>query len=349
MNYRSCCLSIFLIFAYIGYIGSPCALGFGWQAYKRQFLSNDGRLIDFYQNKNSHSEGQGYGLLLALANNDKETFEKIWQWTKNNLQMRKGDKLFCWSWGKRSNGFWQVIDYNNASDGDILIAWALYLGWKKWRNPDYEQASKEIVKSIRQQLSLAQNGQILILPGYYGFANKDTVVLNPSYIILSAFQDFCKLDQSKFWNQVTASSITILKKMGFGAWSLPSDWIVWNPNNDQVQPYPKGPNFGYDAWRVFLYASWSKKHLFQNAFERLWNFFNRNGYLPEYVNLQKDTVSLKEGSAGVYAVLAAFAKTLGRYQEAADLSKMADKKMKHNTTDYFSASLYLLSRVRFDK
>lgn len=349
MKYRSWILSTFLVLGYICCLGFTCALGFGWKDYKEHFLSPDGRVIDFYQHKISHSEGQGYGLLLALANKDKQAFEKIWKWTKDNLQMRKGDKLLCWSWGLRPNGSWQVIDYNNASDGDILVAWALYLGWKRWQEPAYKKAAEEIVKSIRSRLSFVQNGWACILPGYYGFQDGKAIILNPSYIILPAFQDFAQLDRPNFWNQVKTFSTTMLKKAVFGPWSLPPDWIIWNPNENRVLPYKKGPRFGYDAWRVFLYSSWSKEHPFIQGFEKLWMFFNKNGYLPEYVDLQKECISLKECPAGAYAALAAFAGAVGKQQEAADLYKMADKKIAYDAKDYFSASLYLLSKARFEK
>jgi len=48
-----------------------------WGEYKSTFLSDDGRIIDYFQDKISHSEGQGYGMVLAVVYNDKATFEKI--------------------------------------------------------------------------------------------------------------------------------------------------------------------------------------------------------------------------------------------------------------------------------
>ena len=47
-----------------------------WEHYKKTFISNDGRVIDYYQEQCSHSEGQGYGMLLAVRHNDKETFSQ---------------------------------------------------------------------------------------------------------------------------------------------------------------------------------------------------------------------------------------------------------------------------------
>ena len=91
-----------------------------WEHYKSTFISHDGRVIDYGQGQASTSEGQGYGMLLAVINGDKKAFDTIWGWTKANLTVRQ-DGLMAWLWGKRDNAMWEVMDYNNATDGDTLI------------------------------------------------------------------------------------------------------------------------------------------------------------------------------------------------------------------------------------
>ncbi len=351
MRYRfHLCLLFLGLVQLVSFCVCSGAFGFGWNDYKKRFLSSDGRIVDFYQNKISHSEGQAYGLLLAVANDDKQAFDSIWHWTKSNLQLRKGDKLFCWSWGKRPNGSWQVIDYNNAADGDVLIAWALYLGWKKWKDPCFEQAAKEIAHSIRKQLVITKDGSSMILPGYYGFVDGKDLVINPSYIIPNAYKDLSQLDRSKEWKDILACSKRLLEKSRFGLWLLPADWVLLKSDGKTTKLHKKSPRFGYDAWRVFLYMSWSGGDaLFVEGFNRLWSFFKKNRYLPESVNLKKNCVSIKECPAGAYAALSSFARAIGRNDAAADLARMADGKIEYEKDNYFSASMYLLSKARFFK
>ena len=45
-----------------------------WEAWKSAYLRNDGRVVDVLQNNASHSEGQGYGAVLATEFNDREAF-----------------------------------------------------------------------------------------------------------------------------------------------------------------------------------------------------------------------------------------------------------------------------------
>lgn len=350
MRYRpvAICIGLCLTLFFFKWSGPcACAWAFGWSDYKAGFISNDGRVIDYYKGDISHSEGQGYGLILAVLNSDRATFEKIWNWTRDNLQVRKGDKLFCWSWGRRPNGRWQIIDYNNASDGDILIGWALYLAWEKWKEPRFKEAAREIVSAIRTELTISEQGKLFLLPGYYGFYDAKKVVLNPSYLVLRAFEDFSRCDSPLFWKKVVQSSKEFLKSLRFGQWLLPPDWAFFDRKARSFFPFKRGPCFSWDAWRVFLYGSWVKEPALMKGFQYLFEYFEKNGYLPQSVDLKKDKVSLKSASAGVYAALASYALAFGREKAAQKLFGVANGKVVHQGRDYFSASLYLLSKARF--
>ena len=96
----------------------------GWESWRTHYISQDGRVVDTGQGNISHSEGQGIALILAAAAKDRATFERVWNWTRTHLQTRN-DTLFCWRWEVREN---HVTDGNNASDGDLLLAWGLLRG-----------------------------------------------------------------------------------------------------------------------------------------------------------------------------------------------------------------------------
>ncbi len=42
-----------------------------WERYKARFMMPDGRIIDTANGNVSHTEGQGFAMLLAVANNDR--------------------------------------------------------------------------------------------------------------------------------------------------------------------------------------------------------------------------------------------------------------------------------------
>src|SRR6201989_3063834 len=115
----------------------------GWLN-KSEFLV-DGRIIDRANGNISHSEGQGYGMLLSVAADDRDSFEAIWNWTQKQLYVR-GDNLAAWKWDPDANP--HVSDQNNATDGDLLIAWALMRAGKKWSEPKYTDAARAIAGAI---------------------------------------------------------------------------------------------------------------------------------------------------------------------------------------------------------
>ena len=58
------------------------ALSALWQQYKAKFIDPSGRVIDNANGGISHSEGQGYSMLLAERFGDKDAFANAWLWTQ---------------------------------------------------------------------------------------------------------------------------------------------------------------------------------------------------------------------------------------------------------------------------
>ena len=90
-----------------------------WESYKSRFMMPDGRIIDTGNGNVSHTEGQGFAMLLAVGNNDRPAFDKLWQWTDKTLR-NKENGLFYWRYNPAESN--PVADKNNAADGDVLIA-----------------------------------------------------------------------------------------------------------------------------------------------------------------------------------------------------------------------------------
>ena len=317
-----------------------------WTDYKNKFISDDGRVVDFYQDSMSHSEGQGYGLLLSLMHDDQKTFDRLLMWSVDNLQVRR-DALFAWAWGKRSNGSWAVIDYNNASDGDILIALALLNAAKKWNHKAYETLALKIIKEIRTLLVTRRNGASMILPGYYGFEKKPGLILNSGYLILPAFSRFARVDDSKFWGKIYTDGIMILEKARFSRFKLPPDWIFFQ-NGDLSVYTSKGTSFGYEAIRVPLYLIWDNNKELLKSFSDYLQFLEKSYYLPNWINLVDGSISVDEAPAGFHSVMGRCAAYLSKKALSQKLLNKAEEKIKHEPKDYFSHTLYLLSQGAID-
>ena len=67
-----------------------------WAAYRDRFVMPDGRVVDDANGGISHSEGQGYGLLLAFSAGDRGTFERVFNFTRNQLLIRDDGLAARW-------------------------------------------------------------------------------------------------------------------------------------------------------------------------------------------------------------------------------------------------------------
>jgi endo-1,4-beta-D-glucanase Y len=236
--------------------GPATILADGWRQYKERFVTSDGRVVDNANGGISHSEGQGYAMLIAERLNDRPTFEAIWRWTEGNLFVR-GDGLAAWRWTPKTP---HVTDHNNATDGDLFMAWALTEASDKWHVPEYRKSARQIVEALAAKVVISSRFGPILLPAATGFAGKDRPegpVINLSYWIFPAFKQLRTLSDVIDWDAVGATGKTLIGLSRFGPKQLPSNWISLGA----AQPEPAHsfpPVFGYDAVRIPFYLAWGE-------------------------------------------------------------------------------------------
>ncbi len=313
-----------------------------WDRYRERFVAADGRVIDQEQAQTSHSEGQAYGLLLALAHGDRPTFDRVWRWTRDNLAVRR-DGLLAWSWGRRATGAWEVIDYNSATDGDLLVAYALLGAAERWGEPAYREAALPLIRALRQHLGFAWDGLSLLLPGHFGFARADAILWNPSYAVLPAYRAFAAADDRAYWGAAAEGAAALLGRLGREGPALAPDWVALGPSGAARPDPERGRWHGDEAVRVSLYNGADPAYRVPPGEARLLELVDRLGHLPRRVELVAPGVSLEEAPAGHYAARARAAEALGRGDQAARLRARAAALLAPETEAYYSFSLYLLA------
>ncbi len=221
-----------------------------WGAWKAAFLTPEGRAVDALQGMASHSEGQGWALLLASRSGDAQAAARIFDWTERHLAVRQ-DPLLSWRW-RPGEG---VVDYNNASDGDLFYAWALLDAARRFGVDAYADRAGQVARAIDQILVRdAPDGGLLLRPAAENFTTPAGEIVNPSYTMPLALHALGAAFDLPRLGQVADDGERMIARIA--ATGLVPDWVVleqggWRPAASH------GPFFGYDAVRVALYLVWS--------------------------------------------------------------------------------------------
>ncbi|WP_235919495.1 glycosyl hydrolase family 8 [Aureimonas psammosilenae] len=227
-----------------------------WALYASRFVSPEGRVIDDVNGGISHSEGQGYGLLIAVAADDRAGFERMLGWTRAELFVR-GDDLAAWRWDPNATP--HITDRNNATDGDILIAWALYRAAKRWDRPKWRNEARAIVEAVMAKTTAPSAFGTVMLPGAQGFKAEDQPdgpVVNLSYWVFPALEELGEISPKLKRSGIAENGLRLAKVARFGQAGLPADWT--SLKGEQPAPAKGFPaEFGYNALRIPLYLAWS--------------------------------------------------------------------------------------------
>ncbi len=274
VNRRACLLGLSALAGIAGLApirAQALAPGFsGWEIWRSKFLTPEGRVIDDYQDAISHSEGQAWGLLFAVAAGDWPAFDAIRGWTNAHLAVRQ-DPLLAWRFIPGEP--YETRDYNNASDGDLFYAWALLRGGRQFSDPEALAQSERIARGL-MEICVAedprQQGRLQLLPGAEHFRHDGHLTLNPSYIMPRALHELAAAFDLPILAQVAEDGAALLEEIA--ADGLPPDWIGLDGGGWAPADGPKG-RFGYDAIRVPLYLIWSGRagHPMVRQTARLWS------------------------------------------------------------------------------
>lgn len=307
-----------------------------WDAYSARFIDNQGRVIDHTAGDRTTSEGQSYAMFFALVAGDRARFDKILDWTENNLA--QGDlttRLPAWNWGKAEDGSWRILDDHSASDADLWMAYVLCEAGRLWRAPRYEKLGSLMAARIAQQeIVLMPSLGAMMMPGAQGFhPDPQSWFANPSYLPAPLLTYFSRRSQSGPWRDVLASTPTLIHTQG----GFAMDWVLVNPGGVHPSVSPsrltRGPvtdpaTGSYDAIRVYLWAGMTDSHT-EGAREILSETRGMAGYLKSHtfppLEVTADgAVTKTDSPVGFSAAVIPYLHTLGlKAQEKSQLDRLS--------------------------
>jgi len=262
------------------FLGNPRGwLDKGWASYKQTFIQQDGRVVDFYVGNSTTSEGQSYALQQAVWMKDKDRFDAIWNWTSNNLQIKKESSLFAWKWGANAQKKWVILDESAASDADQDIAFALLMAYKRWNDPRYKEEALAILDDLwAHEVTDSAWGPVLLPGDWHRFHQEtpDVVLINPSYLAPYLYRVFAQVDPSHDWEALVQTSYRMWDTAFLATESaFPPDWVWFSRSKGEVygkeadKDFPTmTSNYGYEAcrlpWRLYLDVALTRAYGWEN-------------------------------------------------------------------------------------
>jgi endo-1,4-beta-D-glucanase Y len=305
------------------------ALDAGWSKWVRSYV-NGGRVIDRRQNRITHSEGQGYGLLLAHAFGDRQVFKELEEWTERHLAVRQ-DRLMAWKWVADPER--NVADWHNATDGDLFRAWALLRAERDSGWSGYRETALAIAHDIAR-LCLAADprapAEWLLVPGAEARRSPERVLFNPSYILPRALRELGVAAGEPRLIKAAEHGETVLVELAMTG--LLPNWVDVTPSGF-AKPLEHDLLWGYDALRIPLYLTWSGQP--DHPAVRVARELMEGGTIPDHlaVEVSPDGRILAQSNKPGFLAL----------QALAHCRDVPDQRL--DGSDYYSDSLLMLAQV----
>ncbi len=162
------------------------------------------------------------------------------------------------------------------------------------------------------------------------------MIVNPSYYVYPAFEEFSRIDRSPQWTRLRRAGLQLLAKARFGPWGLTTDWVTVGGKGEVEPTTELPPRFGFDAIRIPLYLIWGSEATASRlaADLRYWGDFTDKP-IPAWVDVTDGSVAPFPAPTGFQAVIE-LARSW-RQPKPPPLPEIGDK------DDYYSASLILLA------
>lgn len=292
-----------------------------YDGFLAHFVQPDGRVLDgSTPQQHSTSEGQSYGMFFALVAGDRATFDRLWRWTVDNLAA--GDiaaNLPAWSWGRRDDGSWGVLDANAASDADVWFVYALLEAARLWNRPHYEGDARALLKQIEaREIAHLPGFGAMLLPGPYGFVQPGLQWrLNPSYLPVPVLRRLAEASPQGPWSAIADNTLRLVRQTSPHGYA--PDWTAYRASGtggEFIADPVKGPVGSYDAIRVYLWAGMMPHadplaRPMQEAVAGLARAAARSGAPPETVQTDSGSVA-GAGPYGFSAALLPYLQTTGQ-------------------------------------
>jgi oligosaccharide reducing-end xylanase len=280
------------------------------------------------KNQDARTEGLSYGMMVAVQLNKKEVFDRLWRWSKKNLQHQSGplEGYFAWSF---STTTMKLNSEGPASDGELYFVTSLLFASNRWGNNtgiNYYQEARRILDASwkkdgtggARNLFNTEHKQITFVPMSDGYTWTDPSYHLPAF--LEVWAEYAKDGHAQFYRDCADTSRVFLHRACAAPTGLNYDYTEFSGQPHTTRWAPAA--FRYDSWRVPMniamdYVWFGKDRRWQQQYaQRFQGFlrtkglntfedqFNVDGSRPDFI-LPAGKVKKLRHSLGLVATSAA--------------------------------------------
>lgn len=306
------------------------------------YVDDDGRVVRRDQGDDTVSEGQAYGMLVAVAVGDEKRFDAIWSWTKDELV--RPDGLLAWQWKDGA-----VVDDMPASDADVDAARALVLAGSTFDRPDLTTSGVDLGTDVLDEMTVSTDVGRILLPGPWAMG-PGPWSYNPSYASPATFAQLGEASGDPRWAELEAGSRAVTTNI-LASTALPSDWAQVQQDGTTV-PLPSADGssgsvqYSYDAGRLALRYAESCQPEDVALAASMATVLQRYDELPMQLDLGGQSVG-SDQSPLAYAARAAAEASDGQHDRAAADLRTADD-LSQSTPTYYGSAWAALAALQLE-
>lgn len=234
------------------------------------------------------TEGQSYGMMIAVQMNHQNVFDKLWKFAYTYMMHHSGDRKGYFSWKVNETSPYTMTDPNPAPDGEEYFVTALLFAKQRWGNKtgifDYQAQADSI---LTEMLNKTPNSTVVPMINkshamiIFSPDANSTQYTDPSYHLPAFYSVWAKLatNDKEYWQIMADSS-----RAFFHHACHPVTGLVTEYTGFDGKPYPVDFNkfaglYHSDSWRIpvniAMDYAWCKADSWQvEQSVRLLKFFN---------------------------------------------------------------------------
>lgn len=231
-------------------------------------------------NDDVRSEGMSYGMMMAVQMNDKEIFDRIWNWSYENMYHQEGFNKGYFAWHCTIDG--QKIDDGPAPDGEEFFAMALFFAANRWGNGEgkfhYSEMARKILSGCLHKGYEREGHPMWDRDNYLIRFVPGVDFTDPSYHLphfYELFAQWANEEDREFWAKAAKASREYLKTAAHPETGLTPEYAFddGTPNNERgfghfySDSYRTAANIGLD------YEWFGRKETPVEIVENIHNFF----------------------------------------------------------------------------